>query len=79
MSSTETPITNIFEKALVERYIELGVGNPDRQLLDVIERAAEQVTNEVKVVLSRHHDFHRARKRKVHKELSGSKDKTSKG
>ncbi len=52
MNNTEAPPTNIFERALLERFSKLGVGEPDDRILEAVQKAGNIVLSEVKELLN---------------------------
>lgn len=65
MNKNEYPVTNIFAKALLDRYDQLGVGAPDARIMEAVERAADIVTAEVKELLNEQFELRQSRKRKL--------------
>jgi hypothetical protein len=57
-------VTNVFEIALHETYKKLGLGEPEKNVVEVFEQASVQITAEVKKSLNkRHSDFVKEKKR----------------
>lgn len=59
------PVTNIFEKALYERFLTLEIGDPDERLMEVIRHAGSEVTREVKDILNKDYEARLAKKREI--------------
>jgi hypothetical protein len=65
MTDQEYTGTNIFEKALLERYEKLGIGEPDARVMEAVRRAADIVTGEVKELLNEKFDLRQSRRKKL--------------
>ena len=63
MKRNSSDVTNIFEKALMDRYLQLELGPPDNSVKDAIQQAASEVTSVVKVVLNKNFNAERSRKK----------------
>jgi hypothetical protein len=71
MEDNLPPMNNIFERALFEKFLSLGVGVPNEKIMEVIQRAGSEMTREAKAVLNKEYDMRRAKRGKLHRNVSG--------
>lgn len=61
----ESTGASIFEKALLERYEKLGIGEPDARVMEAVRRASDIVTGEVKELLNEQFELRHSRRKRV--------------
>ena len=57
-------LNNIFEKALFDKFLSLGVGEPNEKIMEVIQKAGSEMTMEAKAILNKEYEMRRAKRNK---------------
>jgi hypothetical protein len=69
MKKNHPELTNIFERALMDRFMGLDLGMPDDKIMEVIERAGAEMTREVKEIMNRDYAIRQERKRELARDI----------